>query len=83
MIPILAAANAIGTVSSVASSALAAWKSLSSPQSASGKPATESFASLLSAHGVTDSGPTQSATPASPAEKPAHASAHRLINRLA
>jgi hypothetical protein len=78
MIPLLAAASAIDTVSKIASSAADAWKSLSS-KSAS-KSGADSFASMLSAHGVdVGTGASQS----KPSVPGADASSHHHVNRLA
>jgi hypothetical protein len=55
MIPILAAASAISTISKVATGAFAEWKHLVSPGQANGKPdakaSSSSFAALLAEQG--------------------------------
>lgn len=59
MIPLLAASSAISAIGEVGSSALEAWKQLTSSHQASPKgdagSSSDSFGALLSAHGVGNS----------------------------
>jgi hypothetical protein len=68
MIPLFAAASAIGAVDKIGNAAISQWKHLTATGHASGNKETgatsDSFGALLSAHGVSSLGPVNHGTAA-------------------